>query len=122
MSEEIIIKDLIFTLLSKNVVEDVAELSEELQINEYISDMTKVYKKFGRKFTKDNEICNNAIESQNMMDENEETKMGSMLTGFMRVGKLSEVEKIFKEWKAKKKKSRKAPQMNIKAQVHIGCQ
>nr|XP_047126787.1 uncharacterized protein LOC105850705 isoform X2 [Hydra vulgaris] len=34
------------------------------------------------------------------MNENEQMKMGSMLTGFMKVGLVSEAEKLFQQWKS----------------------
>ncbi|XP_065670520.1 uncharacterized protein LOC136089013 [Hydra vulgaris] len=73
---------------------------DAMELNEHLSDMTKVYKRFGKRFSKKNEELNNDIHSRVAMNENEQTKMGSMLTGFMKVGLVSEAEKLFKQWKS----------------------
>ncbi|XP_065670076.1 uncharacterized protein LOC124808959 isoform X2 [Hydra vulgaris] len=65
-----------------------------MELNEHLSDMTKVYKRFGKKFSQKNKELNNDIHSRVAMNENEQMKMGSMLTGFMKVGLVSEAEKF----------------------------
>ncbi|XP_065640941.1 uncharacterized protein LOC124805793 isoform X5 [Hydra vulgaris] len=71
-----------------------------MELNEHLSDMTKVYKRFGKKFSQKNKELNNDIHSRVAMNENEQMKMGSMLTGFMKVGLVSEAEKLFQQWKS----------------------
>nr|XP_047128157.1 uncharacterized protein LOC124808959 isoform X2 [Hydra vulgaris] len=71
-----------------------------MELNEHLSDMTKVYKRFGKKFSQKNKELNNDIHSRVAMNENEQMKMGSMLTGFMKVGLVSEAEKLFQLWKS----------------------
>ncbi|XP_065641325.1 uncharacterized protein LOC105846173 isoform X2 [Hydra vulgaris] len=57
------------------------------------------------------------------MNENEQMKMGSMLTGFMKLGLVSEAEKLFQQWKSNIKSEKVTPKSQKSMSVkRLGAQ